>query len=71
MVVVMDGIVPFVVFGAVVLAATVFGAVVLAATKDARLVKESLTEITHASSVPISMTSQKVRPDKERVQSNV
>jgi hypothetical protein len=61
MVVVMDGIVPFV----------VFGAVVLAATKDARLVKESLTEITHASSVPISMTSQKVRPDKERVQSNV
>ena len=49
----------------------VFVAVVLAATKDARLVKESLSEIKSVSSLPILITSQIVRPDKERVLNNV
>ena len=49
----------------------VFVAVVLAAIKDARLVKESLSEIKPVSSLPILITSQIVRPDKERVLNNV
>ena len=58
-----------VMYGLVLLA--VFIAVVSAATKDVRLVKESLSEIKSAGSLPIFITSQTVRPDKERVQNNV
>jgi hypothetical protein len=54
-----------VMYGGVLFA--VFVAVVLAATKDARLVKESLSEVKAVSSLPILITSQIVRPDKERV----
>ena len=49
----------------------VFVAVVLAATKDARLVKESLSEIKAVGSLPILIKSQIVRPDKERVHNDV
>ena len=58
-----------VMYGGVLFAVCV--AVVLAAIKDARLVKESLSEIKPVSSLPILITSQIVRPDKERVHDNV
>ena len=58
-----------VMYGVVLLA--VFVAVVSAATKDVRLVRESLSEIKPAGSLPILITPQIVRPDKERVQNNV
>jgi hypothetical protein len=58
-----------VMYGGVLFAVCV--AVVLAAIKDARLVKESLSEIKPVSSLPILITSQIVRPDKERVLNNV
>jgi hypothetical protein len=56
-------------YGVVLLA--VFVAVVSAATKDARLVKESPSEIKPAGSLPIFITPQIVHPDKEGVQNNV
>jgi hypothetical protein len=56
-------------YGVVLLA--VFVAVVSAATKDARLVKESPSEIKPAGSLPTFITPQIVRPDKEGVQNNV
>jgi hypothetical protein len=59
----------FVMYGIVLL--VVFLAVTLAATKDARIARQSLSEITQASTVPILATSQTVRLDKERVQNNV
>ena len=49
----------------------VFVAVVLAATKDARLAKESPSEIKAVGSLPILIKSQIVRPDKERVHNDV
>jgi hypothetical protein len=49
----------------------VFVAVVLAATRDARLAKESLSEIKVVGFLPICITSQIVRTDKERVHNNV
>ena len=58
-----------VMYGVVLLA--VFVAVVSAATKDARLVKESPSEIKPTGSLPIFIKPQIIRPDKERVQNNV
>jgi len=58
-----------VMYGVVLLA--VFIAVVSAATKDARLVKESPSEIKPVGSPPIFATPQIVCPDKERVQNHV
>jgi hypothetical protein len=58
-----------VMYGVVLLAVLV--AVISAATKDARLVKESPSEIKPAGSVPIFITPQMVRPRNEGVQNNV
>ena len=58
-----------VMYGVALLA--VFIAVVSAATKEARLIKESPSEIRPAGSLRIFITPQIVRPDKEGVQNNV
>jgi len=58
-----------VMYGVVLLA--VFVAVISAATKDARLVKESPSEIRPAGSLPIFITPQIVHLDKERAQNDV